>query len=73
MHTGQRGSFTEAGRNNLKQRKLGHIMCDNTDITAVPENVFLLEKDINKFIDCDNHDKIKQIDVAELLKFEQTP
>ena len=48
-------------------------MCDNTAITAVPENVFLLEKDINRFIDCDNHDKIKQIDVAELLKFEQTP
>ena len=70
MHTGQRGSFTEAGRNNLKQRKLGHIMCDNTEITAVPENVFLLE-DPSNFIDCDDHSKIKQIDVAELLKFEQ--
>jgi len=76
-HTGERGSFTEAGRTDLKNRKLGHIICDNTKITAVPQNAFLLDldektkaQDVGKFMDCKDS---PQLNVATLLEFEQMP
>jgi len=65
-HKDQAGSFTNAGRGMLIQRTLAGIICDNTAITDIPKNVFLLQKR-EDFINCDDAPKI---DVAILLEFE---
>ena len=50
-HKGQAGGFTDDARRNLMQRTLAGIICDNTDITKVPEDVFF-RTDAEQFLDC---------------------
>ena len=66
MYSGQKGSFTEAGREMLINRTLGSIICDNTEITHVPGNVFNLMGS-DHFTSCDD---VPKIDVATLIDFE---
>ena len=68
MYSGQKGSFTEAGREMLINRTLGSIICDNTEITHVPGNVFNLMNS-TQFTSCDD---VPQINVATLIDFEAT-
>lgn len=71
-HKDQKGSFTEAGRRFLLRRTLAGIICDNTDITHVPENVFQLT-DSGSFISCDDAPKLNRNRVKTLLKFQPQP
>ena len=41
-HVGEVGSFSQDQFENLRQRTLGDVICDNTPIASVPNNVFLL-------------------------------
>ena len=66
-HKNQAGSFTRQGRQILINRTLAGVICDNTDIAAVPENAFALT-DQSKFISCDDTPKIDKEDITELLK-----
>ena len=66
-HKNQAGSFTRQGRQILINRTLAGVICDNTDIAAVPENAFALT-DQSKFISCDDTPKIDEEDITELLK-----
>ena len=63
-HTGQSGSFTKSARTTLINRTLAGIICDNTDIMAVPSNAFLLTPK-EQFINCDQTPKLD--DISELL------
>ena len=66
-HKNQAGSFTRQGREILLTRTLAGVICDNTDIAAVPENAFALT-DQSKFISCDDTPKIDEDNITELLK-----
>ena len=59
-HTGQHGSFTKSARTILKKRTLAGIICDNTDISAIPTNVFLMTHTIN-FINCTDTPRLADI------------
>ena len=59
-HTGQHGSFTKPARTLLKKRTLAGIICDNTDISAIPANVFLMTHKSN-FINCTDTPKLSDI------------
>ena len=50
-HKNQEGSFTKSGRSTLMSRTLAGIICDNTNIFAVPANVFRITPP-NAFINC---------------------
>ena len=63
-HKGQSGSFTKSARTTLINRTLAGIICDNTDIMAVPSNAFLLTLK-EQFINCDQTPKLD--DISELL------
>lgn len=54
-HSDQAGSFTDEQLNNLRVRNLGDIICDNTDIPEVRDNVFL-QRCGTKL--CGNHNKL---------------
>ena len=62
-HKNQAGSFTRQGREILLTRTLAGVICDNTDIAAVPEDAFALT-DRNKFISCDD---TPRLDLAEII------
>ena len=64
-HRGERGSFTKDGRKMLIERTLAGIICDNTAITQVPSNVFLVTNSAN-FINCSETPKLS--DIKELLE-----
>ena len=66
-HRNQAGSFTRDARQTLINRTLSGIICDNTDITRVPEDAFKLVSR-NQFISCDDTPKIDQGDIRELLR-----
>jgi hypothetical protein len=53
------------GRKMLIERTLAGIICDNTAITQVPSDVFLVTNSAN-FISCSETPKLS--DVKELLK-----
>ena len=59
-HTSQNGSFTKSARTILKKRTLAGIICDNTDISAIPANVFLMT-DKSNFINCTDTPKLSDI------------
>ena len=63
-HKDQSGSFTKSARTTLINRTLAGIICDNTDIMAVPFNAFLLTPK-EQFVDCDQTPKLD--DISELL------
>ena len=63
-HKDQSGSFTKSARTTLINRTLAGIICDNTDIMAVPSNAFLLTPK-EQFINCDQTPKLENI--PELL------
>merc|ERR1712241_1115059 len=66
-HRNQAGSFTRDARQTLINRTLSGIICDNTDITRVPEDAFKLVSR-NQFISCDDTPKIDQGDIRQLLR-----
>lgn len=51
-HTGQTGSFSQSGRQMLINRSLAGVICDNTAIQKVKQNVFELESASNPFVEC---------------------
>ena len=59
-HKNQKGSFTKSARETLKSRTLAGIICDNTEITAVPSNVFMVTQKSN-FINCNDTPKFGDI------------
>ena len=59
-HTDQDGSITELARTILINRTLAGIICDNTEIAAVPSNVFLITSP-NDFISCTDTPKLGDI------------
>ena len=59
-HKNQKGSFTKSARETLKSRTLAGIICDNTGITAVPSNVFMVTEKSN-FINCNDTPKLGDI------------
>ena len=59
-HTDQAGSITELARTILINRTLAGIICDNTEIAAVPSNVFLITSP-NDFISCTDTPKLGDI------------
>ena len=63
-HKYQSGSFTKPARTTLINRTLAGIICDNTDITALPPNTLLLTPK-EQFINCDQIPKLD--DISELL------
>ena len=64
-HKGEAGSFTKDARETLIDRTLAGIICDNTDITAVPSNAFTLT-DSDDFINCSGTPKLG--DISKLLE-----
>ena len=66
-HKQEAGSFTRQGRRHLLRRTLAGIICDNTDITHVPKNVFLLTSPEN-FISCDDVPHLRRGRVRNLLR-----
>jgi hypothetical protein len=66
-HKDQSGSFTKTAKTALINRTLAGIICDNTEIMAVPSNVFLLTPK-EQIIDCDETPKLD--DISELLHFD---
>ncbi len=59
-HIDQDGSITEPARTILINRTLAGIICDNTNIAAVPSNVFLITSP-SDFISCDDTPKLGSI------------
>merc|ERR1711962_926033 len=59
-HKNQKGSFTKAARTTLINRTLAGIICDNTNISAVPRNVFSITP-TTEFINCDEAPKLGDI------------
>jgi len=64
-HKNEAGSFSTKAREMLIDRTLAGIICDNTAITSIPSNVFLVTNS-NKFIKCEDTPKLK--DIKELLE-----
>ena len=65
-HKNQPGSFTKSARNLLINRTFAGLICDNTDLTSVRGNVFLLKSD---FIDCENKaPQLELDDISNLLE-----
>ena len=52
----------------LIDRTLSGVICDNTEITAIPKDAFSLTNR-NSFISCDNTPKMGKEEIRELLKF----
>ena len=67
-HKNQAGSFTKHARKALINRSLAGIICDNTDLTAVPANAFLVTPR-SDFIKCGDIPPLD--DISTLLEFEQ--
>ena len=65
-HNGQEGGFTTKAKKILIDRTLGGVICDNTAITAVPNDVFTYQSTAN-FVDCNKTAKLDN-DIEELLK-----
>ena len=65
-HNGQEGGFTTKAKKILINRTLGGVICDNTAITAVPNDVFTYRSTAS-FVDCDKTAKLDD-DIEELLK-----
>ena len=64
-HMGQASSFTRSARKTLVDRTLAGVICDNTGISAVPANVFVVTE-ASDFIACDQTPSLG--DISELLK-----
>ena len=58
--------FTREARETLIARTMSGILCDNSAITKVPDNVFNLDSNT---IDCSSTAKIDASNIAELLRF----
>ena len=58
--------FTKTAREIIAARSMSGVICDTTEITKVPQNVFSLKSNI---IDCENTAKIDSEHVLELMKF----
>ena len=63
-HINEKGSFTKSARTTLINRNLAGIICDNTNISAVPRNVFSIIPS-TEFINCDETPKLG--DISDLL------
>ena len=66
-HNRQKGGFTPEAKKILIKRNLGGVICDNTDITNVPANVFKYQSSEN-FVDCGQIAKLDENVIEELLK-----
>ena len=66
-HKNQAGSFTKRARKALINRSLAGIICDNTDLTAVPANAFLVTPS-SDYIKCENTPSLG--DISSLLQFD---
>ena len=66
-HKKEIGSFTKKARKTLINRSLAGIICDNTAITAVPANVFLVTPS-SDYINCEDTPSLGNI--SSLLEFE---
>ena len=64
-HQGQTSSFTKDGRRTLVSRTLAGVICDNTNISATPSNVFLVT-DPSNFVDCSKAPSLG--DISELMR-----
>ena len=60
--------FTKKARETLVARTMSGIICDNSAITKVPDNVFNLD---STTVDCSDTNKIDSSNIAELLKFNE--
>jgi len=58
--------FTKSGRETLVARTMSGIICDNSAITKVPDNVFNLD---STTVDCSSTAKVDASNIDELLKF----
>ena len=58
--------FTKEAREIIAARSMSGVICDTTEITKVPQNVFSLK---SKIIDCENTANINSEHVLELMKF----
>ena len=58
--------FQREARKILVSRTMSGIICDNSNITKVPQNVFTLGSET---VDCSTEAKIDESNIAELLKF----
>ena len=67
-HKDQAGSFTKQGRKILIDRTLSGVICDNSKITAIPKDAFVLTNQTS-FISCDDTAKMDKEQIRELLKF----
>lgn len=54
-HKNEAGSFTNEQLDNIRKITLGHVICHNTDVPEVRENVFLQEGDM---MSCDDVEDI---------------
>ena len=55
--SGQTNSFNQNALQNIKNRKLSDIICDNTNIKELPSNVFINNNDPSNSIKrCDTND-----------------
>lgn len=66
-HKNEKGSFTKAARKTLINRTLAGIICDNTAMTAVPANVFLVTA-ASDYINCADTPSLG--DISSLLQFD---
>lgn len=64
-HKGQDSSFTKNARSALIKRSLAGVICDNTGIVKVKQNVFDVVSD---FVDCSDPQIEYLTDISELLK-----
>ena len=66
-HKNENGSFTKDARKTLINRSLAGIICDNTAMTAVPANVFLVTPS-SDYINCEDTPSLGNI--SSLLEFD---
>jgi hypothetical protein len=66
-HKNENGSFTKTARKTLINRTLAGIICDNTAMTVVPANVFLVTSP-NDYINCEDTPSLG--DISSLLQFD---
>ena len=66
-HKNQKGSFTKDARKTLINRTLAGIICDNTVMTSIPANVFLVTP-TSEYINCADTPSLG--DISSLLNFD---
>jgi len=66
-HKNEKGSFTKDARKTLINRTLAGIICDNTVMTSIPANVFLVTP-TSEYINCADTPSLG--DISSLLNFD---